>query len=67
MIGRMESGYLEMQQELYSVRMVQRGRNMCKREMRGTQQDAENNEGTDVQVVQHEAGKLQQAGSGANR
>lgn len=66
MIGRMKSGHLEMQQELYSVCMVRQGRGVREVGVRRAQQEATDNESIDVQVVQQENHRRQQA-RGENR
>ncbi len=62
----MKSGYLEMQQELYSVRMVRQGQGVREVGVRRAQQEATDNESINVQVVQQEDHRRQQA-RGENR
>lgn len=52
MTGRMKSGHLEMQQELYSVCMVRQGRGVREAGVRRAQQEATDNESINVKVVQ---------------
>lgn len=65
MAGRMKSGYLEMQQELHSVCMVRQGLGVREVGVRRVQQEATDNESIDVQVVQQEDHRRQQARRGS--